>query len=294
MNIDKFETLLQEILYSKPFRLPKWIWRKVKYRQVDPTILYEIKMKIGHQIQLYPTQNYLTHTLINQQYHDENIFMLKNFLSPQSIIIDVGANIGLYTCAYAEYYRELQPTIYAIEAVDSNFNLLNLNINQNNFTNVKSYHLAFGNQEGFLEFLTPHTNYTGNFAANNINQRPINSQSTMITKKVRMTTLDQFAQEISLTKCDFIKVDIEGAEYFFFNGGINFIKRTRPVIQFEYNKFWLDKNSITFKHFYDLFAPLDYFFYVETKNQYVKLMNPDQYEVIEGLVDFLLVPKERI
>ena len=40
---------------------------------------------------------------------------------------------------------------------------------------------------------------------------------------------------LNLERCDFIKIDIEGAEYLAFLGGENTIKKFKPVIAFEHH-----------------------------------------------------------
>ena len=294
MNIEKYQSIVQKLMYTKLFRSPLWFIKKIQYRHYLPTQYYQTKMRIGHSIKLIPTQKYLYNTLINRQYHDENIFLTKRFItSPQPVIFDIGANIGLYTCAYAQYLKSSKPKIFAIEAMESNYQLLVENIKLNGFENIMPIHIALGNESGELEFLVPQDHAIGNFAGNNITSPTDEDKNKMVTKKVKMITLDELASLHNIEKCDFMKVDIEGAEYFMFTGGLKFISRTRPVIQFEYNSFWLHQNQISFDHFYKFFKELNYDFYFEQKDFFQKIINPDTFRVTTDLVDILLVPKEK-
>jgi hypothetical protein len=108
-----------------------------------------------------------------------------------------------------------------------------------------------------------------------------------------MITLDELASQLKVERCDFMKVDIEGAEYFMFSGGHKFISQHRPVIQFEYNSYWLHQNQISFNHFYNFFNELNYDFYFEQKDYFQKIPNADSFNVTTDLVDILLVPKEK-
>ena len=140
----------------------------------------------------------------------------------------------------------------------------------------------------------PSNDFVGNVAGNNVIPKHEQHHSGSIVKKVRLETLDRLAQEKDITKCDYMKVDIEGAELFFFKGAKNFISNTRPVIQFEYNKFWLERSGIGPSDFEDFFSPLGYNFYIEEENKFVKLGKFDASSVSAGLVDLLVVPNERI
>lgn len=294
MNIEKYQSFVQKLMYTKIFRSPLWLLKKVQYRNYHSGKFYLTKMRIGHIIKLIPTQKYLYNTLINRQYHDENIFLTSRFIkSNNPVILDIGANIGLYTCAYAQYFKKLQPKIYAIEAMESNYQLLVENIKLNHFENILPINIALGQENGELEFLVPLDNSIGNFAGNNITSPSQEEKSKMITKKVQMLTLDELASEHQINRCEFMKVDIEGSEYFMFKGGRNFISKCRPVIQFEYNSYWLHQNKISFNDFYQFFNELNYEFYYEQKSYFQKIKNPESFKVETNLVDILLVPKEK-
>lgn len=249
---------------------------------------------MGHKMCLYPTQNYLKNALISRQYHDENIFLVKQFLSPNPVIIDIGANIGFYACAYAQQLKELKPMIYAVEAVDTNYNLLLKNILINKFENIKAFHLALGEKTGFLEFNLPSMDFVGNAIGNNVATSAEAVKSGTIVKKVKLDTLDNLVAQNVITKCDFMKIDIEGAELFFFKGAMDFISTTRPVIQFEYNKYWLENNSVNLKSFTDLFLPLNYTFFMEVKDHFIAIEDVSHYKIEQALVDLLMIPNEKL
>lgn len=77
-----------------------WFFRKVMNRPIQRDKSYRVQMRLGHKMQLRPTQRYLENVIYSGQYHDENIFFVKPLIDEGSVILDIGANIGLYTCAY--------------------------------------------------------------------------------------------------------------------------------------------------------------------------------------------------
>lgn len=291
MKINKVDSVISRISYSKVFRAPKWVISKIFNRAIPKDKLCDIKMRFGHTISLYPTQNYLKNVVINKAYHDDNIFLVGKFLKPNSVIIDVGANIGLYGCAYAQLYKHLNPTIIAIEAVDTNFKLLEKNIANNQFKNFHAINIALGDKPGMLEFMVPADDSIGNFIGTNIEESTGPNKKGKIVKKVKMDTLDNIMKDKGIDQCDFIKIDIEGAELFMLNGSKEFISKTRPVIQFEYNQYWLESVGVSFKDFNQYFQLLDYVLYIEKKGSFEEIVAPDSFIVSEQLVDLLAVPR---
>ncbi len=288
-KIEKIPSLIHRITYSRPYRAPKWLLRKMAHRNINENKEYIVPMSLGHQIKLRPTKRYLENVIYSGQYHDENIFFIKPLIEEGAVILDIGANIGLYTCAYAEYFKEKNIKIYAIEAVETNYKILNENIRLNQFSNIKSFHLALGKEEGELEFNLPSKDFVGNAVGANINKE----QSGYVSK-VKMITLDSFAKEQGLERCDFLKIDVEGAEYFIFEGGRNFLEKCRPVIEAEYNAYWLEQVKISFNDFAEFFTELDYLCAIERDSNFEIIENPQTYQVNEGLVDLLFIPKEKL
>lgn len=289
-NIPKVHSLHHKITYSKAYRAPKWLFRKILNRNIQRDRNYLVDMRLGHQMQLRPTQRYLENVIYSGQYHDENIFFVRPLISKGSIILDIGANIGLYTCAYAQYFKEEDIKIYAIEAVETNFNVLKENIRLNRFKNIQADHLALGKEEGELTFHLPSKDFVGNAVGANVHQE---NSSDVYEAKVKMITLDTYAQQNGIDRCDFMKIDVEGAEYFVFEGGRNFLSQCRPVIEAEYNSYWLKQVNKSFRDFAQFFVDLDYLCAVERKDCFEVISDPLEYSINEGLVDLLFVPREK-
>jgi 16S rRNA G1207 methylase RsmC len=101
-------------------------------------------MKLGHKIELAPTQDDLFRVLLNRTYHDDGVEFLARQLMPGCVILDIGANIGLLSCAYPQRLSFLGARIYAFEAVERNFERLRRNLSLNNFHTVTPFRLALG------------------------------------------------------------------------------------------------------------------------------------------------------
>lgn len=293
-KIKKVPSLIHQIKYSKVYRAPVWLLRKIAYQNLDISKEYTVPMRLGHQIKLRPTQRYLENVVYNRQYHDETIFFIKPLINENSVIIDIGANIGLYTCAYAEYFKEKEVKVYAIEALATNFGILNDNIKLNCFKNIESFNLALGKEQGELEFILPTEDFVGNAVGANVSQESAEDTSSSHVSKVKMVTLDQFAKDNGIKSCDFLKIDVEGAEMMVFSGGKEFLSQCRPVIEAEYNAYWLEQVKVSFQDFAQFFSDIDYLCAIERDDHFEVIENPQDFIVKDSLVDLLFIPNEKI
>ena len=62
---------------------------------------------------------------------------------------------------------------------------------------------------------------------------------------VSMRTLDDWATEQDLQRVDFIKLDVEGAEFFVLAGAEQVLARFRPLILAEFDAYWISTNGRT-------------------------------------------------
>lgn len=117
-------------------------------------------------------------------------------LGPSPYIIDCGANIGISTV----YLKQRHPdaTILAFEPDDTNFELLRRNVADSGFSGIGLRKEAVWREEGAIEFSLDA----------NMGSR-IEGEGKGGTRKVPCVRLRDFIDR----KVDFLKLDIEGAEY---------------------------------------------------------------------------------
>jgi FkbM family methyltransferase len=276
---------------TKVLRAPSWLLNRLRFRGVGPRDTVSIRMKLGHRIELAPTQDYLYRVLLNRTYHDDSVEFLARHLKPGSVILDVGANIGLVTCAYAQRLAFLGPRIYAFEAVARNFERLRRNVALNRFEAVMPLRLALGDRDGELTFHLPDPEFSGNAVGDNVLSREdLATAETACghVERVPLRTLDGWARDQGLDRCDFMKIDVEGAELNVLRGGASFIGRTRPVVQCEFNRYWLAQQGLGIDDYLAFFAELGYDAYVDAGHEFVPLA-PAVHAA--NLVDLLFYPR---
>lgn len=184
-------------------------------------------------------------------WEDEQITIFYNLVNPNEKlnIIDIGANVGLYSL-YAKFLPNA--TFYAYEPVPLNFKLLNDNLKLNNIENVKTFDIAISNEQktNIINVCKSHCGLhtMGNnpLRFNDIEQLSVNTD-----------TLDNLFYNKNI-KVDFIKIDTEGYEFYILKGGINTIKTYKPIIQIEYNPINMKQCDITETELCKLIEDLDY------------------------------------
>jgi FkbM family methyltransferase len=141
------------------------------------------------------------------------------------ICVDVGANVGYHTLLLSSLVGD-SGAVYAFEPSDGTFAKLNKNVQLNNANNVHLHKIALSNRAGCASLITPAGNAGGAHLAN---------ESSSVTGKIEVSTLDHFVDSKHIEHVDFIKVDIEGCECRFLGGAASTIKRFRPTMLIEIN-----------------------------------------------------------
>jgi FkbM family methyltransferase len=170
----------------------------------------------------------------NKIYEEDDIeHILDNIIKNSKIIVDIGAHCGSHSIIYSK----LNPNalIYSFEPQLKMFNVLNLNIKNNDITNIKTFNCALGNKvckaqmdnicrDGPNEYIDINNNNNMHFNLGGL-QIGLNGEDISIEK------LDNF----DFGKIDFIKIDVKGFEDFVIDGGLNTIMKYRPIIFYEKN-----------------------------------------------------------
>lgn len=158
---------------------------------------------------------------------------LKPYVEKSEIILDVGGHVGYHSIAYSRINNRSK--IKTFEPQREVYNLLDLNIKQNNINNVEIYNLAVGHKNKNITLsntITDGPNRGINFEYGG--EKEFNIGGVSIGKggdEIDMITIDS----LELTSLDYIKIDVEGAESLVLMGAKETILKHKPVICFEYN-----------------------------------------------------------
>ncbi|MBL8229507.1 MAG: FkbM family methyltransferase [Bryobacterales bacterium] len=140
-------------------------------------------------------------------------------LKAGDVVLDCGANIGVYTRAALKAGAKL---VVAIEPAPENIECLRRNFAKEvEEGRVIIYPKGVWDKDDFLELhVDPHNSAADSFV--------IQREHSKAVEKVPLTTIDKMVDELKLERVDYIKMDIEGAEVRAINGGRNTIAKFRP------------------------------------------------------------------
>jgi FkbM family methyltransferase len=160
---------------------------------------------------------------------DFEIQAMRPHVRPGDTVIDVGANIGTHTVAFANMVGPTG-TVHAYEPQRRLFQMLSGNVALNALERVYCHQAAVGDAMGEIHLPPlPPPEMTFNFSA--VSLMPDGSSGGQGGEKVPLVTLDA----LELTRCSMVKIDVEGMESLVLAGARGLIERCKPIIYVENN-----------------------------------------------------------
>jgi FkbM family methyltransferase len=141
---------------------------------------------------------------------------------------DIGAHLGYYSLLLAKCVGSVGRVV-SFEASPQNFSTLQRNISANNLNNVELVNLAVFSNCGTIGMSV---SLEGTSSGDWSICRKVKGDSI----QVQTISLDQFC-EVNQVLPDFLKIDVEGAEYDVLIGGRETIGRSRPTMLIELHHF---------------------------------------------------------
>lgn len=138
-------------------------------------------------------------------------------LQKTNVMVQAGGNCGLIVKQFVETFKN----IYTFEPDPVNFYCLNCNLP---YTNVNKIQACLGNDRNMVEITQTHSNDVGSYY--------VSAGSSIPTIKI---------DDLNLTECDLIMLDIEGFELNALLGGVETIEKHKPVLCIEIQNEWLQR-----------------------------------------------------
>ena len=152
----------------------------------------------------------------------------EKYITKDSIVLEGGCHIGSHTLKLASLCKQL----YGFEPLPSSNKLLVDNISINNIDNVTIFNKGLSNIISKEKYQWISENNPGGAGLCNNCLGDLSDFRNTIGNEiinVDLTTIDS----LNLDQLDFIKLDIEGYEKYAIEGGINTIKKCKPIITIE-------------------------------------------------------------
>jgi FkbM family methyltransferase len=146
-------------------------------------------------------------------------------LSEDGAVLDVGANLGLFSLLIGQ--RRPQQRIFAFEPNPSTFKALEENVARNGRRNIACCQIAVADYNGVVQFASrEHARANASIAADQARESG--------TVQVACETIDSFCRRQGIDRIAVLKVDVEGYETLVFNGASRVLAEVRPeLIYFE-------------------------------------------------------------
>ena len=219
-------------------------------------------------------------------YEPESIHLFRTFASSAEVIMDIGANTGIYALVAAA--ENPSSKVYAFEPVPRIYQRLEKNRSLNKASNLQLSQSVIANFNGNTTLYIP------------IGKMPTSSSIVKGHRRaeqkieVRTTTLDTYVELENILKVDLMKIDTEATEQWVLEGGIKMIERDRPAIVCEVLK------TDTGRAIQNILDKLGYLYFWITADGLIKRSNiqgdpefkylnylfiqPDRIPVIESLI----------
>ena len=154
-----------------------------------------------------------------------------NFLSNEEIkdcVIDVGANCGLFVLKLKSIQPDLK--ILAIEANPYVFEILKLNCEKNNLTNVHLTNQAVSNKGGFINFNVFRQMHTLSGAGLSGESRSWINDDYIEKIECKCDALDNIVDTHIIDSVSLLKIDTEGMERNILEGSIRTLNMTKYCV----------------------------------------------------------------
>ena len=211
----------------------------------------------GIDIHLYP-QGQVAEFLAFQRFFERTeLALVRACLKPGMKVVDVGANIGLYSVLAAKL---VGPTgaVWAFEPSPDTFSALQRNLSLNRCDHVRAFQLALSDTPDATLPLRTDQGYGDayRYLVQSSTAKPPDGADTTL---VPVTTLDQWGASAGLRDIDFLKVDIEGGEYRLLLGAVDILKSSPDVtILFECEADWCARSGCRQEDSMDLLGSLGF------------------------------------
>ncbi|MGB3756632.1 MAG: FkbM family methyltransferase [Rivularia sp. (in: cyanobacteria)] len=256
--------------------LPKKLGNSLRFRflaQINATgkILLEVHSGVFLELDL---SNWL-HRLYYLGFVEQNTFkIIKKLLPNNGVFVDIGANIGIYSCIMANHLSA-KGSVIAFEPMPENLEALYSNIALNQLKNIEVNELALSNRQQDFNLYVPFAHQQGATGCTQV----WNPGDWVSVGSTNATTLDIAFQKQRL---DFIKIDTQGHEFEILQGAKSTIERFQPLILCEVFK---ENRTKVF----DLMKSWNYVIFKETRDGFLSTFLPS-----EGWVDVFLIPQDKV
>lgn len=204
-----------------------WKWTELELNSPFTYIPFEQKIILAVESSFH---SFVTGVLMAEgDWFEEEMEFWRTFIQPGMTVIDVGANVGVYTFSAALRVGD-QGCVIAVEPFSNCVNCLQETRRINQLDWVKIYPKAASNHQGKARLYL--------HSANELNEIIPESEQKMLDEnavfqEVNCFPLDHLILSEKLTQVDILKIDAEGHELLVLSGSESILSQFSPVIIYE-------------------------------------------------------------
>ncbi len=192
---------------------------------------------------------------------EKDFFFFLKQIPKNSVVLDIGANIGIMTAHLAKSKKKLR--VFAFEPIPNNIHVLKKICAFYQLSQVEIMEMALGNENGQADMVMPVISNTKMQGLSHIIHDSITEFNEGITYKVTIKKLDdiELLNALNQGEISAIKMDVENFEYFVLEGARKLLLKHKPII---YTELWENENRTKC---IDLLESLGYTTHVLQNNQ---------------------------
>jgi FkbM family methyltransferase len=196
------------------------------------------------------------------------LLLFESEVSASSVVLDIGASIGLYTLIAAKYANK----VYSFEPDPVTFLNLKKNVEGNYYENVVLVNKAVSDRNGESKFFSSSNKSTRD--SNHLVSDYDNENEKFIM--VELVALDDFFND-KTKRIDVIKMDIEGTEFEAIRGMKKLVVANKKLKLFlEFNPYALSRQGVDISSLLDLLSDLNFcLYYIDELNKIKKPVDKD-------------------
>jgi len=241
--------------------------------------LFIKKIHNGQLVQVCPREHIQQQLFWYGFYEKTEVLAWESLITPNATVLDIGANIGYYSLVAAP--RAAKGRVFAFEPQASPLSRLRKNIDLNRLTNLIAIPLGVSDAPGSA------TLYLAGASNEGMGSLRKGEDFSAATETIQLVRLDDWCRENGVHP-DFIKMDIEGAEYNALLGMNRVLREDRPVLFIEIDGNLLARFGRMPADVHEYLRSLSYSAYgIKENSRFEKMNVPGEGELV------VFVPEEK-
>lgn len=220
-----------------------------------------VSIKIGDFLykNVFPVYNFI-YPYFKRRQDKQEIALMRQYIKKGDVVLDIGANIGFYTKILSDLVGDTGK-VYAFEPDKTNYNYLMKNAGH--LKNVVFYNKAVSDKTEKI------TLYHSDLL--NVDHKTYATENYTNTTEIDGVAIDDIIPE---HKVDFIKIDIQGYEYFAFKGMEKVLTKNEELkIVTELYPYGTLKSGVSIANFLALFFQNNFSLFICANGKLEKLDN---------------------